>query len=30
MNRFMMESQRLAPRGLVVRMAAKMMRPSDA
>ena len=27
-NRLMMESERLAPRGFVVRMAAKMMRPS--
>lgn len=27
MNRFMMESERLAPRGFVVKMAAKMMRP---
>jgi short-subunit dehydrogenase len=29
MNRLMMESQRIAPRGLVVKMAAKMMRPSE-
>jgi short-subunit dehydrogenase len=28
MNRLMMESQRVAPRGLVVKMAAKMMHPS--
>lgn len=27
-NRLMMESERLAPRGFVVKMAAKMMRPS--
>jgi uncharacterized protein len=29
MNRLMMESERVAPRGFVVKMAAKMMRPSD-
>ncbi|MGH9745569.1 MAG: SDR family NAD(P)-dependent oxidoreductase [Candidatus Acidiferrales bacterium] len=29
-NRLMMESERLAPRGFVVKMAAKMMRPSDS
>ena len=28
MNRLMLESERLAPRSFVVRMAAKMMRPS--
>ena len=30
MNLLMMESQRLAPRSLVVKMAAKMMHPSDS
>jgi short-subunit dehydrogenase len=30
MNRFMMESERLVPRGLVARMAAKMMRPAES
>jgi uncharacterized protein len=30
MNRLMMESERLAPRGLVARMAAKMMRPVES
>jgi uncharacterized protein len=30
MNRLMMESQRVAPRRLVVKMAAKMMHPSDS
>ena len=30
MNRLMMESQRVAPRSLVVKMAAKMMHPSDS
>jgi len=29
MNRLMMESQRIAPRRLVVKMAAKMMHPSE-
>jgi hypothetical protein len=29
MNRLMMESERVAPRRFVARMAAKMMRPSD-
>lgn len=29
-NRLMMEGERLAPRGFVARMAAKMMRPSDS
>jgi uncharacterized protein len=30
MNRVMMESERLVPRGLVARMAAKMMRPAES
>jgi len=30
MNRIMMESERLVPRGLVARMAAKMMRPAES
>jgi len=30
MNRLMMESERLVPRNLVVKMAARMMRPSDS
>jgi len=30
MNRLMMESERVAPRGFVVKMAAKMMRPSKS
>lgn len=30
MNRLMMESERLAPRGLVARMAAKVMRPTES
>jgi short-subunit dehydrogenase len=30
MNLLMMESQRLAPRSLVVKMAAKMMHPSNS
>ncbi len=30
MNRLMMESERVAPRGFVVKMAAKMMRPSES
>jgi hypothetical protein len=29
MNRLMMESERLAPRRFAVRMAARIMRPSD-
>jgi hypothetical protein len=30
MNRFLLETERLAPRGFVVKMAAKMMRPRDS
>ena len=30
MNRLLLESERLAPRGFVVKMAAKMMRPRDS
>jgi uncharacterized protein len=30
MNRLMLEAERLAPRGFVVKMAAKMMRPRDS
>jgi short-subunit dehydrogenase len=30
MNRLMMEGERLAPRRFVTKMAAKMMRPTDA
>lgn len=30
MNRLMMETERIAPRGLVARMAAKMMRPAES
>jgi short-subunit dehydrogenase len=29
-NRLMMESERLVPRGLIVKMAGKMMRDTDS